>query len=415
MSEDVFQVRKVTDYRKCFFCQDASKTNLRYPFKRKQDHGIYETLKKEITELFGNGVVLPWGLNLTCIDDGSGIAKTLLASNAIHHAKCRLRIRELLKPFREKTEEENKKDDNDEVDQCSPAKTRRTCDTSYDRKIKSCFKCGPNSPPEKSNEILISASTKNITKSLLRYATISENWKVLGKLSTALDATAADIHYHSSCKTDLWNDYERKIKQAAAAETLASTPPELQLSHKYELYDSLTFAQLIAYVKYSSIPLRIYDLIHMFVARLQAIGIDLKYDDVHTTKFKDRLLDHLGDNFSVHLDGKFNVISSNKVTAEVLGKAATNDQSKSNKSVSSTFANTLVDTMLKLREFIFEDDQDEWFKGTFKSGCMKLACSKVRPLLAAVEILLRGPSAIEFKGEVQLILNYILRCFKSNI
>ena len=139
----------------------------------------------------------------------------------------------------------------------------------------------------------------------------------------------------------------------------------------------------------------------MFVIRLQTIGKDIKYDDIHSTKFKDQLLERLGDSFSVSLDGKYNVISSNKVTAEILGKAATSEQSKSNEDVTYSLANGIVDTCLKLREFIFQE-QDEWFKGSFKSGCMKMLCSKVRPVLTAVEILLRGASAIEFKGCYQV-------------
>ena len=148
-TEDIFQVRKLTDYSKCCCCQDKSKTNIRYPYKREQDHAGYESLETDLTELVDSGIVLPWGLNLACIDDGSGIVKTLLKSKAIYHAKCRTTIRKLIQPIREAKENKAKNNDDAEADQCSPAKTRKTCDLSYDRNSPVCFKCGPNSPPEK--------------------------------------------------------------------------------------------------------------------------------------------------------------------------------------------------------------------------------------------------------------------------
>ena len=124
MSDEIFQVRKVTDYARCCCCQDKTKVNLRTPYNRQQDHEAYNSLEKDLKDLVDNGIVLPWGLNLTCIDNGDGIAKTLLDSKAIYHAKCRTKIRKLIKPIRDRAEEEqNKNNNNDEDTHCSPAKT----------------------------------------------------------------------------------------------------------------------------------------------------------------------------------------------------------------------------------------------------------------------------------------------------
>lgn len=394
MSDAIFQVRTQTDYKKCMCCQDPSKVNIRAPYKRKQDHNVYTQLEKDLKELTENGILLPFGMNLSCIDNGTGIAKTLLDSKAIYHAKCRLVINKLINSIREDNEAEKKRKNEDADEHASPAKTRKTCDTSFNRHLPTCCKCGPNSPLTKKNEILIQATSKEITESLVKYAIDSENWKVLGKLSTALDATAGDIHYHSSCKTELWTAARSKnrVKEAAAKSSSSSSP-----TTKYESYDPMTYAQLIAYIRYSRNPLRIHDLIKMYVERLKALGKSIEFDHVNTSRFKDQLLENLGYGFSITKDGKYNVISSDKVTAQVLGKAASLEESKCSDDITYSLANSVVDTCLKLRPFIFHV-QEEWFKGSFKPGCMRLSCEKARPLLTAVEILLRGTSALEMKG-----------------
>ena len=133
MSDAIFQVRKETDYKKCVCCQDPSKVNIRAPYKRQQDHNAYALLEEDLKELTKHGILLPFGMNLSCIDNGDGIAKTLLDSKAIYHAKCRQNIYKLAKPLREDNEVEKKRKNNDADTHASPAKTRKTCDTSFNR------------------------------------------------------------------------------------------------------------------------------------------------------------------------------------------------------------------------------------------------------------------------------------------
>ena len=61
---------------------------LRCPVSHPQYHSAFDTLEKDITD-FESINALPDGIKLTFLNDGSGIAKTLLANNALNHKYCR--------------------------------------------------------------------------------------------------------------------------------------------------------------------------------------------------------------------------------------------------------------------------------------------------------------------------------------
>ena len=62
------------------------KKGLRCPASHPQYHSAYDTLEKDITDFES---IKPDGIKLTFLNDGSGIAKNLLANNALYHKYCR--------------------------------------------------------------------------------------------------------------------------------------------------------------------------------------------------------------------------------------------------------------------------------------------------------------------------------------
>ena len=67
---------------------DKKKEDLRCPASHPQYHSAYDTLEKDITD-FESINALQDGIKLTYLNDGSGIAKTLLANNAVYHKSWR--------------------------------------------------------------------------------------------------------------------------------------------------------------------------------------------------------------------------------------------------------------------------------------------------------------------------------------
>lgn len=117
--------RKDTDWSLCCLCQLQDKSNtkdLRYPYKKDCYHTAYQTLEDDLNKFVKNVVPLPLGVNLECLDDGSGIANTLLNNKATYHHGCRGSFRSHIvkRALDKRTREES---DNEEAS-FSPIKTR---------------------------------------------------------------------------------------------------------------------------------------------------------------------------------------------------------------------------------------------------------------------------------------------------
>ena len=62
--------------------------DLRCPYKQERYHNSYQTLEDELNRFVENDIPLPLGVNLECLNDGSGIPKTLLKNQAKYHNGC---------------------------------------------------------------------------------------------------------------------------------------------------------------------------------------------------------------------------------------------------------------------------------------------------------------------------------------
>ena len=85
--------RKDTDWALCCLCQVKSKKDVRCPYKKECHHDAYQTLENELKKFVEHDISLPLQVSLECLDDGSGIANTLLKNEAKYHNGCRILFR----------------------------------------------------------------------------------------------------------------------------------------------------------------------------------------------------------------------------------------------------------------------------------------------------------------------------------
>ena len=74
-------------------CQGGNTKNLKDPNRSLNlGHALstYQTAEKNVLNFTDNNILLPHGLKVQHIDDGSGIANTLMKNKAVHHDKCRV-------------------------------------------------------------------------------------------------------------------------------------------------------------------------------------------------------------------------------------------------------------------------------------------------------------------------------------
>ena len=67
--------RKDTGWALCCLCQNKYKKDLPCPYKKECYHEAYQALEDDIYNFIEHDVPLPLGVNLQCLNDGSGIAK----------------------------------------------------------------------------------------------------------------------------------------------------------------------------------------------------------------------------------------------------------------------------------------------------------------------------------------------------
>ena len=85
--------REDTDRALCCLCLNKSKKDLRCLYKKECYLEAYQALEDDKNNCIEHDVPLPLGVNSQCLNDGSGIANTLLTNNASYHNGCRERFR----------------------------------------------------------------------------------------------------------------------------------------------------------------------------------------------------------------------------------------------------------------------------------------------------------------------------------
>ena len=109
---------------------------MRCPYKKECYHETYQALEDDMNNCIEYDVPLPLGVNLQCLNDGSGIANTLLTDNASYHNGCRGRFRSHIvqRAIAKKTNEGS----DSEEGSFSPKKPRSSFNASLDRNTVQC-------------------------------------------------------------------------------------------------------------------------------------------------------------------------------------------------------------------------------------------------------------------------------------
>jgi hypothetical protein len=82
-------------WKRCCFCQTKSTNGIRHPYINTKFLSAYDSIEKDITNFLTNNIPLPFQVNLKELNDGSGIAATLLRNEACYHKTCRELIRQI--------------------------------------------------------------------------------------------------------------------------------------------------------------------------------------------------------------------------------------------------------------------------------------------------------------------------------
>lgn len=260
-----------TDWSCCVLCQDVTKEPLVSPRNAtKQTHGSgYETLAQNIAAFHDLGCV-PLNINVSRLDDGSGIQETLTSHNASWHKSCYNQFNNL------KLQRAQKRKSSDFSEEISPVKTRSV--QGVKQKTASCsicFFC------DETGGTLHRASTIDIDRKVRLYATELQDTKLLAKLAMG-DMHAIDADYHTKCLVGLYN----RIRQVRKCS---------EKDKRQESLEGIALAELVSYIeetRTSDDGIHIFKLSHLlklYKFRLSQLNAYVP-DRVNSTRLKERLL-----------------------------------------------------------------------------------------------------------------------------
>ena len=190
------------------------------------------------------------------------------------------------------------------------------------------------------------------------------------------DAHAADVFYHNTCKTQLFN--------AAKSSDRSAKKPEA----KEAGYDCLTWAQLVAYVKYNQGPFKLNSLIKLYCDNAPDSA------NINETRFKQSLLEAVGTEFSAFKSGRCIFISNHTVTGQLLDES-------NRRSVTASEAQKIVEAGLILHKYAVQ--KQEPYKGAFPPEWIKN--SSPHPIYTLIDVALHGSQAMK-KSEGKFIKRY---------
>lgn len=374
--ECLVDARKDTDWTLCCLCQEQNKKDLRCPYVKECYHNAYQTLEYDLNQFVQNHVPLPLGVTLECLDDGSGIANTLLKNEAKYHNGCRAHFRSHIL---ERALDKRARDESDSVEATfSPKKTRSSFNASLDPTRLQCVCC--ELCQDESDEQIFTARTEQCGKNLYKWAMESKNWVVHARLITAVNEkgiVAGDVYYHASCYT--------KLKNAARAATSRSTEAS---SSAVCTYDPLVMAQLVAFMQFKQTIFKLAYLRKLYDRRLEQLQSDWIGVYVHQKRFKEHLLMKLGPDWSEYSEGRDIYISHKKTVGAALAHTADLE-------VTEDGATKIIEVGLMLRRHILLQQMP--FNGSFNSCSLSEPVAK--PLLALLDALLQGSASIEENGD----------------
>ena len=187
----------ITDWSKCVLCQEKTQDRLTYPDERPTTASGYDTLAENILEFHHLGSV-PLNIDITRLDEGTGISNTLRSNHAGWHKYCWLSFCRM-KLLRAQKRSKKRQQESDDEENDGPVKTRSRLGIVHSIEA-TCFFCDESNDKEQ----LHLASTANIDATVRACAVQLGDSKILTKLAGG-DMVAINARYHLSCLTRLRN------------------------------------------------------------------------------------------------------------------------------------------------------------------------------------------------------------------
>jgi hypothetical protein len=353
------QVVTDTDWDKCMFCQKTiSDAILHCPGKSKSSAG-YKTVAAHLLAFQEIGC-LPENLQLSRLDDGEGIEKTLQKHNGKWHDTCRLKYNKT-----ELKRAEKRRHSRDRSPDPPKKYTRQSSGESSSSAVPICFFCDK---PEDSRT-LHEARTLHIDDHVWECALKLGDKPLLTKLG-ARDMRAQDAMYHLECLTSLYN----------RARLYKSLDDEMDCDKSNH---SIALADLVSYIdetgRNSEIApvFKMVDLCNLYKRRLQELGTNFT-GRVHSTHLKNRILEFCPDLKST-MSGRDMVLIFNKDIGQAVRKACEYDADDDAVHLARA-ANILRRDILRMKTV---------FSNSFDTDCQKK--SVPASLLQMVGMVLDGP------------------------
>jgi hypothetical protein len=181
----------------CVLCQKDDGSEVVVPSQNSCSDKFqgYLRLEKILTKFDAAGLLgsLPFQVDISVLNNGSGIYETLKANKAVYHRNCFLNCsdREFERAVKRKQKEK--------PDTSSPIKTRRCSDAFDKTKCLFCDKVATRKLP------LINVSTVSISSKIKKYGMLLKDTALMTKVNGALDLIALEACYHSACLTTFNN------------------------------------------------------------------------------------------------------------------------------------------------------------------------------------------------------------------
>ena len=273
-----------TDWTICALCQQQTEEPLSDVSKARNQssQAAYKTLAGNLIALDNLGAI-PCGINLSRLDEGCGIAKTLAENSAKWHKNCYVQC------------------SSSRVSRAESRKRKQLSDRDHDSPIKKKLRASFEQPSGGKNidvsvwffcdnvisndEPFHRVETSNLDSNVQKMATEMRDTKLLAKFSVG-DMTASDALYHKKCHTALHTRYRSFVRKNTKGSGDSMHP------------ESTALVELISYLeemkcvdgKYTLF--RLADLMKLYRERLTQLG-GHSMKRPYSTHIKNKLLERL--------------------------------------------------------------------------------------------------------------------------
>ncbi|KAF5304273.1 hypothetical protein FQA39_LY09800 [Lamprigera yunnana] len=307
-------------------------------------------------------------LLLIQLNDGTGIFNTLKSNRAVYHKSCRANCSE------NRIARVQKRSEQESSTKFTP---KKTCQSSGTFDKNKCIFCATDTS---SNQPLYRVGDKEVSASIVQYAKIFNDGKLLARLEGAFDLMTLDALYHLSCLTSFRNRI-RSFK--STQDNKEDRPESLSEVHVYALALLITHINKVKKDKANCSPVfKMSDLAKLYSSFMKDMGVD---HIAHSSRLRDFLLNGCSYLQSSGKIGQDCLITFQDDLDEVMRSASQHYDSE---------AKQYCDVANVLRKDIFDCGSSSWEQGlSDQNSCTPLS------LRTFLKMLLRGPGNISSARE----------------